>query len=61
MERLVELLDALALEHLDDIVVVDAGLGEALERPVGPVDVALEGALTRPWSSNASTSREASC
>src|SRR5262249_22344744 len=41
-ERVGELLDTLLLECHDDVVVVDTGLGDALEHLPGPVDVLLQ-------------------
>ena len=56
LERLRELLHALALERLDDVVVVDPGRGERLEHAARAVDVLARACrATSPWSWNAST------
>src|SRR5215218_2683457 len=42
-ERVGELLDALALERQRDVVVIDAGVAQRVERGLRPVDVLLDG------------------
>ncbi len=43
LEAVGELLHSFALQHRHDVVVVDAGLGEALQRLAGPVDILARG------------------
>ena len=62
LERLGELLHALALERLDDVVVVDPGRRERLERAARAVDVLLERvARPRRGPGTPRRSRAASC
>jgi hypothetical protein len=53
-ERVRELLDALTLERVGDVVVVDARVRELRSSACGLVDPSVSVSATTPWSWNAS-------